>query len=135
MSDFDTIQLEANGLTFSALAAGDGREHRGLVLLLHGFPDTPHSFRHQLRALADAGYRAVAPVMRGYEPGSQSADRDYSLTALATDVNGWLDQLGTDAAHLVGHDWGAAVAFVAGAQHPERFRTITAMAVSRSCVR
>lgn len=129
MSEFDTILLEANGLTFSALAAGDVRGHRGLVLLLHGFPDTPQSFRHQLHALADAGYRAVAPMMRGYEPGSQPTDSDYSLSALATDVNAWLDQLDASTAHLVGHDWGAAVAFVAGAQYPERFKTITAMAI------
>ena len=59
MSEFDTLRLDANGLTFSALAAGDATGHRGLVLLLHGFPDTPHSFRHQLHALADAGYRVV----------------------------------------------------------------------------
>lgn len=129
MSEFDTLRLEANGLAFSALAAGDARGHRGLVVLLHGFPDTPHSFRHQLHALADAGYRAIAPMMRGYEPESQPADRDYSLSALATDVNGWLDQLDAPTAHLVGHDWGALVAFVAGAQHSERFRTITAMAI------
>lgn len=129
MSEFDTLRLDANGLTFSALAAGDATGHRGLVLLLHGFPDTPHSFRHQLHALADAGYRAVAPTMRGYEPESQPTDGDYSLSTLATDVTGWLDQLGAASAHLVGHDWGAAVAFVAGAHSPERFTTITAMAI------
>ena len=129
ISEFDTLRLEANGLTFSALAAGDATGHRGLVLLLHGFPDTPDSFRHQLHALADAGYRAVAPTMRGYEPESQPTDGDYSLLALAADVNGWLDQLDATPVHLVGHDWGAAVAFVAGAQHSERFTTLTAMAV------
>jgi len=129
MYEVDTLRLEANGLTFSALAAGDASGHRGLVVLLHGFPDTPDSFRHQLHALADAGYRAVAPMMRGYEPESQPTDGDYSLSALATDVTGWLDQLGATSAHLVGHDWGAVVAFVAGAQCPERFTTITAMAI------
>ncbi len=125
----ETITLEANGLTFTALAAGDAGTNRGLVLLLHGFPDTPHTFRHQLRSLAEAGYRAVAPTMRGYETGSQPADGDYSLPSLAADAVGWIDDLGAPTAHLVGHDWGAAVAFVAGSAHPERLRTITAMAI------
>lgn len=129
MTEFEAITLQANGLTFSALAAGQATNHRGLVLLLHGFPDTAQSYQHQLRALADAGYRAIAPAMRGYEPGSQPADGDYTLTSIATDVVGWLDYLDSPTAHLVGHDWGAAVAFVAGARHPERFQTITTMAI------
>ncbi len=129
MTQFETISLEANGLRFTALAAGDAASHRGLVLLLHGFPDTPHTFRHQLPALAEAGYRVVAPTMRGYEPSSQPSDHDYTLPSLVADAVAWLDQLDAPTAHLIGHDWGAAVAFVAGARHPERFRTITAMAI------
>ncbi len=126
---FETISLRNGPLRFTALAAGDPANHRGTVLLLHGFPDTAHSFRNQLLALADAGYRAIAPMMRGYEPGSQPADGDYSLPALCSDVVAWLDELDVPTVHLVGHDWGAAVAYVVGAAHPERFTTITALAI------
>ena len=68
-------------------------------------------------------------MMRGYELGSQPTDGDYSLPALCSDVVAWLDQLQAPRAHLVGHDWGAAVAYVAGAAHPERFITITVLAI------
>ena len=88
----DRIELRANGLRFSAHAAGAGP----LVLCLHGFPDHAGSFRHQLPALAAAGYRAVAPTMRGYEPSSQPRDGDYHIVRLAEDVVGWLDHLGAE---------------------------------------
>ena len=85
MSDFEQISLSHGGLRFSGLASGDGP----LVLLLHGFPDSARSWRHQLPALATAGYRAVAMQIRGYEPSSQPEDGDYSLDTLATDVRGF----------------------------------------------
>ncbi len=119
--------LRANGLEFSAVVSGpaDGE----LVVCIHGFPDTPATFRHQLRALSDGGYRVVAPRIRGYESGSQPADGDYGLVTLADDVIGWIDDLGADRAHVVGHDWGAVIAYVVAARHPDRFRTATALAV------
>lgn len=98
------------------------------MLLLHGFPDHARTFRFQLATLAEAGYRAVAPMLRGYEPSSQPADRDYSTTALASDVLAWLDQLGTERAHLVGHDWGAAVAYLVAALTPQRLLSLTTVA-------
>lgn len=128
MTGIEHVTLPGNHLG-SALAAGPTTDHRGLVLLLHGFPDNAHSFRHQLSALGDAGYRAIAPTMRGYEPSSQPSDGDYSLTTLATDVVAWLEELEQPTAHLVGHDWGAAVAYVAGARHGDRLTTVTAMAI------
>ena len=100
-----------------------------LVLCLHGFPDHALGFRHQLDALAAAGYRAVAPTMRGYEPGSQLVDADYHVATLAGDVLAWLDALGERRCHLVGHDWGAMVTYVAAALAPGRFRSITTLAV------
>jgi len=129
MTDIGHIEIKANGLRFSALTAGDPGAEGGVVLCLHGFPDSPATFRSLLGALADAGYYAVAPTMRGYEPSSQPDTGDYSLPTLASDVVGWLDDLGVARAHLVGHDWGAAVAYVTGAAHPDRFATVTAMAI------
>jgi len=74
--------LSANGLRFSALSQGDGP----VVLCLHGFPDNHHSFHQQLPALAGAGFRALAPMLRGYEPSSQPPDRDYHVVRMAEDV-------------------------------------------------
>lgn len=118
--------LTAGGLQFGALCAGRGDD---VVLCLHGFPDTLRSFRHQLPALAAAGYHAVAPSLRGYEATSRPLDRDYHLCTLAEDVVGWLDSLGAARAHLVGHDWGAVIAYATAARFPERVRSLVALAV------
>ena len=126
----EQITLSHEGLVFSATACGSAENPAGpLVLCLHGFPDDARSFRFQLGALADAGYRAVAPTLRGYEPSSQPPDDDYSLVALASDVIAWIDELGEERVHLVGHDWGAVITYLAGATAPERFHSLTAMAV------
>ena len=125
-----TVQLEHGPLRSTAYLAG--AEHpktRPLVVCLHGFPDNARSFRHQLPVLAAHGYRVIAPTLRGYEPSSQPADNDYSLVAVARDLIAWLDHLGEERVHLVGHDWGAAVAYLAGALAPERFRSLTTVAV------
>jgi pimeloyl-ACP methyl ester carboxylesterase len=100
-----------------------------LVLLLHGVPDNARSWRHQLPALSQAGYRAVAMQVRGCQPTSRPADGDYSLQTPATDVSAFLDSLEADSAHLVGHDWRAAIAYTAAAQFPQRLRSLTALAV------
>lgn len=117
--------LKANGLSFTAYEMGQGP----LVLLLHGFPDTPHTFHLMMPALAKAGYRAVAITTRGYEPSSQPADGDYGLAALADDMVGWIDALGERTAHVVGHDWGANIAFAGASKAPERVRSLTVLAV------
>ena len=127
MTAVDQIRLAASGLEFGALHTGDDADP--LVVCLHGFPDSPHTFRHQFEPLVRSGHRVIAPTMRGYEPSSQPADGDYSLMALADDVVGWLDALDVEQAHLVGHDWGAAVAYVVAARHADRLLTATAMAV------
>jgi len=118
-------ELHRGALRLTARAAGAG----DLVLLLHGFPDTPGTWNAQLPALAAAGYRAVAPWLRGYEPASQAAGGDYQLHTLASDVVAWLDALGARRAHLIGHDWGASIAYAAAALAPERFRSLTTLAV------
>jgi pimeloyl-ACP methyl ester carboxylesterase len=125
MTEFDTTTLHAGGLAFSALTQGDGP----LVLCLHGFPDNRRSFRHQLPALAAGGFRAVAPTLRGYEPSSQPEDGDYHIVRMAEDVVGWIDDLGQQRVHLVGHDWGAVIGYAAVALAPERFRSLTTLAI------
>ena len=119
------LTLTVGALTFSAVSEGRGP----LVLLIHGFPDGPETFRHQLPALAAAGFRAVAVTLRGYEDSSRPADGDYSLPRLAEDVLGWIDALGETRAHLVGHDWGANLAFAAAKARPDRVVSLTLIAV------
>jgi len=126
MRDFETTTLHASGLAFSALTAGSGPD---LVLCLHGFPDHARSFRHQLPALAAAGHRALAPTLRGYEPSSQPADGDYHIVRMAEDVVGWIDDLGAERVHLVGHDWGAVIAYAVAALAPGRLRSLATLAI------
>ncbi len=120
--------LRNGPLAFTARSEGDGP----LVLCLHGFPDNASSFRHQLPVLAAAGYRAVSVTLRGYEPSSQPADGDYSIAGDRGDVLAFIEQLGTPKAHLVGHDWGAAVAYATGAAAPGRLYSLTTIAVPHS---
>ena len=121
----EALKLKVGGLTFSAFAMG----HGPLVILIHGFPDGPETFRHQLPALAEAGYRAVAVTARGYEASSRPDNGNYSIACLADDVLGWIDALGEHEAHLIGHDWGANLAFAAARAAPERVKSLTLMAV------
>ena len=121
----ETIVLQRDDLRFTAYAAGEGPT----VLCVHGFPDNARSFRHQFPALVAAGYRVVAPTTRGYEESSQPIDGDYRVEAMARDVIAWVDGLGEEQVHLVGHDWGAVVSYVACARAPERFDSLTTIAI------
>lgn len=125
MTSSPNLVLHNGPLSFSAYERGEGP----LVLCLHGFPDTARSWRHQLEPLAAAGYRVVAPNLRGYEPSSMPEDGDVFLVRLAEDVAGWIDELGADKAHIIGHDWGASVAFAATQFAPEKVRSLTMMSV------
>jgi pimeloyl-ACP methyl ester carboxylesterase len=97
----------------------------GTVVLLHGFPQTGDSWSAQVAALEGAGFRAVAPDQRGYDasrrPGGRAA---YRLDALVADALGVIDGTGDDRVHLVGHDWGGAVAWAVAARHPDRLRSL-----------
>ncbi len=117
--------VRARGLDFATLEAGDGP----LVLCLHGFPDTARSFRAQLPALASAGFRAVAPYMRGYAPTELAPDGRYQSAALALDAVALIDALGADDAIVFGHDWGALAAYGAALAAPERVRKLVTVAV------
>ncbi len=123
MTEFRRGEVRANGIRFATLEAGDGP----LVLCLHGFPDHARSFRHQLPALARAGFRAVAPFMRGYAPSEVPADGPYQSAALAKDGAALIDALGYREAVVFGHDWGAVAAYGVAIAAPERVtRLITA---------
>ena len=117
--------MSIGALEFTAWEMGEGP----LVLCLHGFPDTPATWRHLLPELAAAGYRAVAVTSRGYEPSSQPANGDYSLAALSGDVIDWIEALGGPSAHLIGHDWGSSICHLAAARAPDRIASLTALAV------
>jgi pimeloyl-ACP methyl ester carboxylesterase len=106
--------VDANGLRFAYLSEGAGP----LVLLLHGFPDTPHTFEHALHALRGAGYRAVAPFMRGYHPTAIPSDGAYDLETLGKDAIALIEALGARDAIVIGHDWGAGAAYTAASLSP-----------------
>lgn len=124
----ETLQLPVGDLVFDVLVAGpaDGRS----VLLLHGFPQTAQSWRGVWPALVEAGCRVVAPDQRGYSPGARPDGVEaYRGPHLVADAVGLLDALDAERADVVGHDWGAAVAWQLAGRHPARVRTLTAVSV------
>ncbi|MEU5693518.1 alpha/beta hydrolase [Actinosynnema sp. NPDC020468] len=114
--------VSANGIRLHVAELGDGP----LVLLLHGFPEFWWTWRHQLTALADAGFRAVAVDLRGYGD-SDKPPRGYDGFTLAGDVAGLVKALGSPRAHLVGHAWGGMLAWTAAALHPRLVSSVTAV--------
>ncbi|MDQ1504130.1 MAG: hypothetical protein QOD57_1857 [Actinomycetota bacterium] len=122
---FQTGVVEANGLQFHYLEAGQGP----LALCLHGFPDSPFSYRYLMPALAQAGYRAVVPYMRGYAP-TQVPARYCTTTDLAADVAALRQAFkGDDKAVLIAHDWGTVAAYGAAQLEPTAWRRIVIMNV------
>lgn len=116
------------GLTVAYLE--DGPADGPLALCLHGFPDSPHTWRYLLPALADAGYHAVAPWSRGYAPTGLAPDGRYTTSALAEDAEALHDALGGgERAVLIGHDWGALAAYASAAVWPDRWAKVVTMAV------
>jgi pimeloyl-ACP methyl ester carboxylesterase len=118
--------IEANGICMNVAEQGNGP----LVLLCHGFPETSYSWRHQLASLADAGFHAVAPDMRGYGKTDSPAETDqYTIFHLVGDMVGLLDSLESETAIIVGNDWGTTVAWQAALMRPDRFRGVVALGV------
>ena len=118
--------VETNGIRMHLAEMGSGP----LVLLCHGFPELWYSWRHQLRALAEAGFHAVAPDMRGYgQTDRPEAIDQYTLLHLVGDIVGLLDALGAETAVIAGHDWGAPVAWHAALLRPDRFRGAIGLSV------
>jgi len=120
--------ITVGDLTFEVWTMGpaDGEP----IVLLHGFPETAQSWSLVAPALATAGFAVIAPNQRGYCAGARPSGVDaYTTDQLVGDVIGLLDALGLTSAHIVGHDWGAAVAWMLAATFPERVRTLTAVSV------
>src|SRR5580693_7528263 len=121
-------QFTHNGLTFDVRDAGppDGP----VVVLLHGFPQHNDSWDAVIDRLTAQGYHCLAPNQRGYSPGARpSRRRDYRMPELVADVAALIDASGARRVHLVGHDWGAAVAWAAAAEMPERLATVSPVSV------
>jgi pimeloyl-ACP methyl ester carboxylesterase len=126
------------GVTVSRITLGDvtldvheaGDPANPTVLLCHGFPELAYSWRHQFRALADAGYHVLAPDQRGYGRSSNPPDVGaYGITQLTGDLNALLDHYGKDQAVFVGHDWGALIVWESAKLHPHRVRAVVGVSV------
>lgn len=120
--------VDANGFTFDVDI--DGPEDGRPVILLHGWPQDRRSWRAVVERLNEVGLRTIVPDQRGYSPGARPEGVEHYTTAtLADDVVAIADALGIERFDLVGHDWGAAVAWVVAARHPDRLRSLTAVSV------
>jgi pimeloyl-ACP methyl ester carboxylesterase len=118
--------IDANGIRIHIAEQGSGP----VVLFCHGFPESWYSWRHQMPALAAAGYRAVVPDMRGYGQTDRPEEIDkYTLLHLVGDMVGVLDALGESSCVIVGHDWGAPVAWASALMRPDRFRAVVGLSV------
>jgi len=121
-----TKQLMASGLTFNVFDEGSG----DVVLLLHGFPDSHHVWRRQIPELLRAGYRVIAPDLRGFgQSDKPQAKEAYAIPTLIEDVSALLDASNVNAAHVVAHDWGATLAWCVAAVLPERVKSLVTLSV------
>jgi pimeloyl-ACP methyl ester carboxylesterase len=119
-------RITGDGIELAVLDEGEGPA----VLLLHGFPDSARLWRHQIPTLCDAGFRVVAPDLRGFGDSDKPADIDaYRVGKSVADVTKVLDELGIDTAHVVGHDWGAGVAWATALMAPERVDKLVVLSV------
>src|SRR5262245_47195268 len=118
MTDFRRGNVRATEIDFHYLELGNGP----LLLCLHGFPDCAFTYRYLWPVLAEAGFRGVAPFMRGYAPTSRPPDGRYQSVLLAQDAVALISALGAEQAFVVGHDWGALATYGAAALAPERVR-------------
>ena len=129
MSSITQHSISANDLNISYFAAGLDNDGP-LVICLHGFPDSAHTWRHLLPRLADAGYRAIAPFLRGYAPTEVPSDGRFQTAASAMDALALRDALcgGADSV-IIGHDWGAVITHIAANVRPDAFAKVVTMAV------
>ena len=123
---FTLTNFEANGISLRAAVEGDGP----LVIMVHGWPELWYSWRHQIKPIAEAGYRVVAPDLRGYG-GSAKPDEieAYDMVNMMADVIGLIDALGENSAILIGHDWGAPICWNTAALHADRISAVAALSV------
>jgi pimeloyl-ACP methyl ester carboxylesterase len=124
----EQLRIDANGLTFAAFAWGE--PDGPLALLVHGYPDTAHTWRHLGPELAETGYRAVAPFTRGYAPTDLAPNDSYLIADQTADILALHTALGgDDNSVLIGHDWGAVATWAVTDREPGRFRSYVSMAV------
>ncbi|MGB1015903.1 MAG: alpha/beta fold hydrolase [Nannocystaceae bacterium] len=126
-ADTEVAFVEANGLRFAYLAAGDPADP--LILLMHGFPDTPHAWDGMREALAKPGYYVVSPYLRGYAPSEIPSEDAFDSQTLGRDVLGLIAAFGKQDADIVGHDWGAMSVYAAAALEPKRIRRMVALVI------
>jgi len=120
------MRIETQGVGLDVTVEGEGPP----VLLIHGFPDTHDMWRHQIPALTAAGYQVIAPDLRGYGASDRPEGVDnYNILLLLGDLVGVLDHLGVERAHVVGHDWGAAIAWAFAGFVPDRVDHLVALSV------
>ena len=116
--------------TQSALALGFDEGSGPLVVLVHGFPELPSCWHHQVKPLVDAGHRVVGPYLRGYGDSPAPADAEsYTADLLADDIAGVIETAGEESAVVIGHDWGASVAWTTALLRPERVNACVALSV------
>lgn len=121
-SDTQLIQLGDLDFTVDLAGPTDGEP----VLFLHGFPETRHMWHHQLEALAERGFRTIAPDQRGYSRGARPSEQSaYATELLVVDALGLMEALGYRRFHLVGHDWGGQLSWLIAAHHPARLLTLS----------
>jgi len=124
--DFELRTFRSNGVALRAAVAGDGPP----VILVHGFPELWYSWRHQIGPIAEAGWRVIAPDVRGYG-GSDKPEpvAAYDMATMIADVIGLIDAAGAEKAVLIGHDWGAPICWNTAALHPERVTAVAGLSV------
>jgi len=124
--EFKATKFRINDIEMNAVVAGEGLD----VLLVHGFPDSTAVWRHQIPALVAAGYRAIAPDLRGFGESTAPPNiADYKIDLLVSDLIGLLDALGVPSVRLVGHDWGSAICWHTCIRHPDRINRYVALSV------
>jgi len=122
-------QITSNGVQLRCVVEGSGP----LAIMVHGWPESWYSWRHQINLVRDAGYRVVVPDVRGYG-GSDAPDaiEAYDMETMIGDILGLIDHFDEEQAVLIGHDWGAPIVWNTTALHPQRIRAVAAMSVPYS---
>src|SRR5438309_3717430 len=122
---FDLHMIDIRAIRLRVAIAGEGP----LIVLIHGFPESWYSWRHQIPALANAGYRVAALDVRGYGGSDKpQAIEAYTIKDMCADINGLIEALGAEQAVVIGHDWGGPIAYGTALFHPQRVRAVAGLA-------
>ena len=126
---FNQKNIPTNDINISTIVEGDGEP----IILVHGWPESWYSWRHQINPLVEAGYKIIVPDVRGYG----NSDRpikvsDYSMKKITSDIIGILDFIEEEKAHIIGHDWGAPISWYTSLLHPDRILSVTGLSVPHS---